>query len=334
MKNVLGMGNALVDILIRVEDDTLIHHYELPRGGMKLVPSDVITSILKDAESMKIEKASGGSAANSIHGLANLGIETGFIGKVGNDDLGDFFCSDLISSGIKPFLLKGYSQTGVAVALVTPDSERTFAVYLGSAIEMVPEDLEPRFFEGYEIFHIEGYLVQNHGLIEKAIQLAKQAGCKISLDLASYDVVRGDLEFIRHLVENYVDILFANETEAREFTGKDPFEAIHDLGKLVETAILKIGKDGSLIVVESIHTRVNALPATPIDTTGAGDLFAAGYLYGMLNNLETSASGYIGSLLASRVIEVMGAKINGNTWEQIRKLVTAGYTGIPVLPKH
>lgn len=321
MKKVLGMGNALVDIMIRVNDASLIQKYDLPYGGMKLVDHKVIEQLYKDVSELKLEKTSGGSAANTIHGLAKLGVDTGFIGKVGDDELGSFFNQDMIVSGIKSELLIGNAQTGVAIALVTPDSERTFAVFLGSAIEMVANDLQPELFEGFDIFHIEGYLVQNHELIEQAIRLAKQAGCMISLDLASYDVVREDLKFLHHLVGQYVDILFANESEAKEFTGKDPFEAIHDLGKMVKSAVVKIGKDGSLIVVESNHTRIHALPADPIDTTGAGDLFAAGYLYGMINNLDTAKSGYIGSLLASKVIEVLGAKIYNHIWADIRKMV-------------
>lgn len=321
MKKILGMGNALVDILIRIEDDVLIQQFDLPRGGMKLVDHSIIEQILRASSSLKMEKASGGSAANTIHGLANLGIDTSFIGKVGDDEMGHFFKNDMISANINPTLLFGKAQTGVAIALVTPDSERTFAVHLGSAIEMKAEDLKPEQFFGFDLFHIEGYLVQNHELIEKAIQLAKNAGSLISLDLASWDVVRDDLAFLHYLVNKYVDLVFANESEAKEFTGKDPFEAIHELGKICKSAVVKIGKDGSLVVIEDVHTQIQAIPANPIDTTGAGDLFASGFLYGLILNKDVKTAGELGSLLASKVIEVLGAKISSHTWKEILDIV-------------
>ena len=199
MAKVLGMGNALVDILIRLESDNLLEELNLPKGSMQLVDKAFAKKLENRLINADIKRASGGSAANTIHGLAELNIKTGYIGKVGNDKLGDFFKQDLERAGIKPLLFYGKSDTGRAVTLISPDSERTFAVYLGAALEQTAEDISKEFFADYDYFHIEGYLLQNHELIETALKFATEKGLKTSLDLASYNVVEENLEFLKRL---------------------------------------------------------------------------------------------------------------------------------------
>ncbi|MBE0640217.1 MAG: adenosine kinase [Bacteroidales bacterium] len=321
MGKILGMGNALVDIMIRIEDEGIFNEFGLLKGGMKLVDAGFIERLLGRLKNLPMEKAPGGSAANTMNGLANLGIETGFIGKVAEDDLGRFMEEDMLRSGIKPLLYRGIAPTGIAVALVTPDSERTFAVNLGCAIELTPEDITETMFEGYDIFHIEGYLIQNTELLSKAILLAKNSGALVSLDLASFDVVLANLGFLTKIINDHVDIVFANEDEARAFTGLEPEQALHEISKITSCCVVKIGEKGSLIHSGEKTHQIGVIKANSIDTTGAGDLYAAGFLYGMANQLSLETCGRVGALLAGKVIEVMGAKMSQQSWDEIRHAV-------------
>jgi len=321
MAKVLGMGNALVDIMIRINDEKVFSEFGLLKGGMRLVDEVFIQELMKVVAHLPAENAPGGSAANTINGLSNLGIETGFIGKVRKDEYGRFLENDMVANKIQPLLINGIAPTGLAVALVTPDSERTFAVNLGCAIELSPEELTPEMFSGYDYFHIEGYLVQNHDLLRKAVKLAKQAGVKVSLDLASFDVVQENLDFLKEIIVDYVDILFANEDEARSFTGLEPEHALHEISKNSEITIVKIGDKGSLVKHQERVSIIEVIEANSIDTTGAGDLYAAGFLFGLASGLPIEKCGRIGSLLAGKVIEVLGAKMKPETWDYIRKRV-------------
>jgi sugar/nucleoside kinase (ribokinase family) len=318
MNNVLGIGNALVDILIRLENENLLHELNLQKGSMQLVDKNFINLVLSKTKQISNVKASGGSAANTIHGLASLGIETAYIGKVGNDELGDFFLNDMKNNRIKPYLKHSNTETGVASTLITPDSERTFGTYLGAAVELDNTDLNQDFFTGFQYFHLEGYLVLNTSLVETALKIAKAKNMTVSLDLASYNVVEANLDFLRDIVSKYVDIVFANEEEAKAFTGKAPEAALDEIASMCNIAVVKIGKNGSLIKHGNDIYRVGAISANVIDTTGAGDLFAAGFLYGLVKCLSLYQCGHIGALLAGKVIEIMGAKITDCVWDDIK----------------
>ena len=322
MAKVLGLGNALVDIMTRLENDDLLSKFELPKGSMQLVDINFSEMVLENTMHLEKQQTSGGSAANTIHGLARLGVDTAFIGKVGEDELGTFFYDDMLQTKIHPFLLKGNDQTGRAIALVSQDSERTFATYLGAAIELDKNDLKEKYFKNVDYLHIEGYLVQNHELIEHAVKMAKNMGLKVSLDLASYNVVEDNLGFLKRIVKEYVDIVFANEEEAKSFTGMDPQKALVNLSEIAEIAIVKIGKDGSFVKKGDEIFRIDTIDAEPIDTTGAGDLYAAGFLYGLVNNQPMDICGKIGSVLSGKVIEGMGAKIEDDKWDNVKKMIT------------
>ena len=317
---VLGLGNALVDIMTQIENDEFLSENNLPKGSMQLVDFTTSSAVLKAAEGFKKSMASGGSAANTIHGLAKMGVETAFIGKVGKDDMGNFFKNDLINSNIDSKLLLSENPSGVAAALVSPDAERTFATFLGAAVELSAEDLVPEMFKGYDVFHIEGYLVQNHDLIETAIKMAKEAGCRVSIDLASYNVVEDNLEFLHKMVEN-VDIVFANEEEAKAFTGLEPEAALDKIAEEVEIAVVKIGSKGSMVKNNEKIYKAGVIKANSIDTTGAGDLFASGFIYGMSKNLNFDQCAEIGAVIAGNVIEVIGAKMDADRWERIYSMV-------------
>jgi sugar/nucleoside kinase (ribokinase family) len=321
MSKVLGLGNALVDILIRLENDSLISEVGLLKGSMQLVDKDFKNLVFSKTQQLNRTQASGGSAANTIHGLASLGVETGYIGKVGKDELGGFFTSDMKKNHIKPFLKVSETETGVASTLISPDSERTFGTFLGAAVEVGADDLDETLFAGFQFFHIEGYLVLNKALVEKALKIAQAKNMTVSLDLASFNVVEANLDFLREITSKYVDVVFANEEEAKAFTGKEPEAALNEIASMCNIAVVKIGKNGSLMQQGDEVYRVGAIPAKVIDTTGAGDLYAAGFLYGLTKGLSPDRCGHIGALLAGNVIQVVGAKIPMEAWDGIKKLV-------------
>lgn len=317
---ILGIGNALVDILIQIENDTELQTLNLPKGSMQLVDADRSQAIMDYYSGKNKAMAAGGSAANTINGLASLGATTGFIGLLGKDETGEFFVNDLKSKSIQPLVQYSDTPSGKALALISPDSERTFGTYLGAAMELSAEHLKAEMFKGYDLLHIEGYLVQNHDLMRKAIELARAEDLKISIDLASYNVVEDHLEFLKEIMANGIDLVFANEEEAKAFTGLEPNEAIDQLASLCEIAVLKVGKKGSMIKSGDQFVKVDAEPIDQVhDTTGAGDLYASGFLYGMSHNLNLEQCARLASQCAAKVIRVIGAKVPDEDWLSIRK---------------
>ncbi len=319
---VLVMGNALVDMMTELPNDNLLKELGLQKGSMQLVDKNFSNKALEKTSHLKSKEASGGSAANTACGLAAMGVETAFIGKVGKDRLGEVFQKDLAHYGTQPILQHSSNETGLALALVSPDSERTFATYLGAAVEMEPEDLNVSMFRGYTHFYVEGYLVQHHELIRRAVELAKECELDVVLDLASFNVVEDNFDFLHFLVKEYADIVFANADEARAYTnGKNPEDALNEIAQDCWIAVVKTGKSGSLIQNGNQVFRIPAETVNCIDTTGAGDLYAAGFLYGLLNELSLPLCGEIGSILAGKVIEVIGAKIPDTSWPDIKNLI-------------
>lgn len=319
MAKVLGMGNALVDIITQIDDDEMLKGFGLPKGSMTLVDLDTSNYIHAETAGLPKSKASGGSAANTIHGLAHLGVETGFVGKVGNDDMGRFFKKDMQVHKITPILFRNIQETGRAIALISSDSERTFATYLGAAVDLSADDITHDIFLGYDHLYIEGYLVQNKQMIEKAMRLASGAKLKIFLDLASYNVVQENRELFRKLIANYVDILFGNEEEIKALTGRSPEEGARELAGDAGIVVLKMGAEGSLCIQGEENVRIGVRPSNPVDTTGAGDLYASGFIYGYLKGLPLETCGKMGAILAGRIIEMIGAKMDESNWEILRR---------------
>jgi sugar/nucleoside kinase (ribokinase family) len=318
---VLGIGNALVDVLIRVDDDSIIRTFGLPKGSMTLVDAELSNRIYQATESFRKEVATGGSAANTVHALANLGGNCGYLGKINNDQLGQSFKSEFEKITVKTHLYYSQIETGRVMALVSPDSERTMATYLGAAADLNPSDIHPQDFKGYSILYIEGYLVQNHQLIETAITTARAEGLKIAIDLSSFNIVEQNLAFLRRIIGQYVDIVFANEDEAKAYTGKEPAEALQEIAGQCEIAVVKIGKQGSLIKRGNEVVQVGAIIADAVDTTGAGDNYAAGFLYGYTNQLSLQKCGEIAALVSGKSVEVVGARLPESVWPGIHKRI-------------
>lgn len=316
-KSIIGIGNALMDVVVKMNDDSIPEKNGLIKGYMTLVDAEKSASINEQTDGLEKILAPGGSVANTVDGLAHLGSKTAFVGKVGNDQLGQYYHDGLKAIGATPILFKSSISTGVAMALVSPDSERTFGTYLGAAIELSPEDITPELFNGYDIAYIEGYLVQNHDLVSKSASLAKEAGLTIALDLASANVVAENLEFLKDILTNYVDIIFANEDEAKAFTGKAPHEAVVELASVCEIAVVKTGAQGSLICNGNKLIEIGIEGTMCVDTTGAGDLYAAGFLYGYSKGLSLETCGKIASVVAGKVITVYGARMDNGLWSNI-----------------
>ena len=315
---ILGIGNALVDIMVLSDDDQIINYLNLPKGGMTLVDGELSARIQNEISHLNIKIATGGSVANAINGIAGLSVECGFVGAIGQDDLGVLFKNDMLKRGISVNLKELELPTGRAVGFVSPGGERTFATYLGAAVEMGPADITPEMFAGYHLFFIEGYLVFNQPLIMAAASAAKSAGLTIALDLASYNVVEANKEILNELVDNYIDIVFANEEEAKSFTGLQPEDALENLAARCDIAVVKVGKEGAFVQQGNQKWHIPASGTSVIDTTGAGDYFAAGFLAGLATGCDLGKCGIIGSLLAGEVIKVVGAELEDHHWESIR----------------
>lgn len=322
MKKIIGIGNALTDALVTLPNDDLLHTFGLPKGSMTLIGDEEQQRIQECFASLEVQRATGGSAGNTMLALANLGAEPGFIGSVGDDAIGDFFAANCEKRGIAPYLTRLPMQSGVAYTFISPGGERTFATYLGAAAMMGPESLSPDMFDGYDYLYVEGYLVQNHALILRAVELAKAKGLKVCLDLASYNIVAADHEFFTRLVTEYVDVVFANEEEARAFAGAEPAEALEQFHSLCEVAVVKLGAAGATIMRGGERVFVEAWPVEKvIDTTAAGDFYAAGVMYGLMNDCSLAQCARIGTILSGHVIQIVGTQLSEEVWAQMKLLI-------------
>ena len=324
MKSILGIGNALTDILAVLPDDSLLKTYHLPKGSMQHVDMETGDMIWAALKPLGVKYVAGGSAANTIVCTSIFGMPSSFIGKIGDDELGLLFKSDQEQYGVNTLLLKSTRSSGRSMVFVSGgNAERTFAVYLGAALDLGPDDLKPEYFAGHDYFHIEGYLVQNQALIRKAVELAHDAGCIISLDMASYNVVESNNAFLHDIVERYVDIVFANETESRAFTKlDDPQAALDEISQHCKIAVVKVG---SWLKSGDEQHYIPAWPAATIDATGAGDTYAAGFIYAHALGMPLKVCGEVGSIIAAKVVEVIGTKIDIPRWKaakaEIRQLI-------------
>ncbi len=323
MKRVIGIGNALTDMLVNLKTDSVLERFGLAKGSMSLVDTALQTEISKSVAGLPYSLSLGGSAGNTIRAMARLGCDVGFIGKVGRDKTGDFFVQALENLSVEPIVLRGTERSGKCVSLISPDGERTMVTHLGAALELAASEIEPAIFEGYDCLYVEGYLVQNHDLIRAAVRTAKECGLQVAIDLASFNIVAENLEFLRSLVADCVDIVFANEEEAKTFTCEaEPLNALQAISETASLAVVKIGTRGALIKQggEVVHVGIMAA-AKRVDTTGAGDFYAAGFLSGLCDGLSLRQCGTIGAVTAGKVIEVVGTTFGEEAWRDIFRLV-------------
>ena len=322
MKKILGIGSTLVDILSQVPNEEVLNELNLPKGSMTYVNiNDAVSIGERLAQQYGSQRAAGDSAANTMSGLARLGAKSGFLTMMGNDEMGQFFTNEMTRTGVEMLALKSDTPTGRVIAMVTPDGERTFATCLGASIELSPDDIKPELFDNWDIFYIEGYLVANPDMLRKAISTAKDKGLKIAIDLASYNVVEESRDFLLELVNNYVDIVFANEQEALTLTGMEPENALHYIAERCEIAVVKIGAKGAYIQRGNEIVTIPPMKADVVDTTGAGDMWAAGFLAGLVKGENLQKCGMMGAIVAKNIIEVMGAKMDDERWDNIHAAI-------------
>lgn len=319
--SVLCVGNALVDVMIALENDSILEQFSLQKGSMTLVDSKLSKNIYMSTQQWQRELKTGGSAANTAYTLACLGAKSGYAGKVGDDDLGRLFAKDFQEKNIDTHLFASDSDTGRVMALVGIDSERTMATYLGAAAEMVSEEFTPELIRLYDMVYIEGYLVQDHTLIETIAKIAHDNNRPVVLDTASFNVVEQNLDFMKRLISQYIHTVFANEEEALALTGMEPEEAVVEIAKWCRLAIVKIGKSGSFICNGKETIKIESVPTDAVDSTGAGDNYAAGFLYGYTRNLDLRKCGDIASLVASYSVETFGPRIPDLKWQKLMNLV-------------
>ena len=319
MKKVLGLGNALTDILLQVSEDDL-REIGFPKGSMNLIDKQKAEDLQTRFLSVRKRLVAGGSSANMVTAVAQLGGKAAFIGKVGNDEVGDFYREDMVKNGVKPMLLTSPLMSGCCIVLITPDGERTFCTYLGAAADLKADDIRKEAFVGYDICHVEGYLVQDHALIEKALRTAKEQGCMVSLDLASYNVVNESQMFLKELIYKYVDIVFANEDESFAYTHLNPEESAATIAQQCDIAVVKVGKRGSYVQQGAQRHHIGAITTACLDSTGAGDLYAGGFLHALSDGFDLRRCGEIGTIAAGRVVEIVGTKLPEETWDEIRRI--------------
>jgi len=319
---ILGIGNALVDILIKLPDENLLSELDVIKGSMNLIDAEKRKMIFEKIKDFKTTQTTGGSVSNTTLALKQLGDSVGFMGKAGNDEYGNFYVKEMTDLGIELHLIHENMFSGTAITFITPDAERSFCTYLGAAADMQKTDLSSEVFGQYTHLYIEGYLVQNHELIETALAMAKSLQMTVILDLASFNVVASDKEFFQSLVDNYVDIVFANEEEVVALTEKHSEIAIHEMAEKTPMVVMKGGAKGSWVKQKDLFVHVPVYKEIkPVDTTAAGDYYAAGFFYGMSHNASPEKCAKIGTLLSYYIIQVIGTKLPEETWTEIRKKV-------------
>jgi sugar/nucleoside kinase (ribokinase family) len=310
LNDVVGIGSALLDLTYEV-DYEFLKELKLKKGTMQLVDESASRFILSRLEGVRGAVTPGGSAANTMAGIANLGGTSAFIGKVGRDPQGDYYIKESEREGVKCLINRHESLTGHAIAFITPDSERTFATHLGAALHLGPEDVRDDEIKNSRILHVEGYLLEGD-LKEasiRAMETAKENGVKISIDLADPSLITRNLGEFKRIVRNFADIVFVNEDEARAFTSSDAIEAIHSIYLISEIAVVKLGEEGSLIkAADRVHT-IKPCRTKVANTNGAGDMYAAGLLFGIARQMPIEEAGKLASYASSLVVAQVGARL-------------------------
>jgi fructokinase len=307
---ILGIGNAIVDVICKVEDKFITHN-NLTKSTMKLVDENEFKKLLS---TLKIEETvSGGSVANSIVGLSQLGNKVGFIGKISDDDLGNKYEEGLKKENVQFFYSKKRERipTGTCLILITPDSERTMVTFLGTAGKINENDIDTHAVKNSEILFLEGYL-WDEGEPKKAFEKAINNSNKVAMSLSDlFCVERHKIHFLE-LVKNKLDITFANEQEMMSLINVKKFEEVIDFAKEINKLIVVTrGDKGAVAINKNEIVECKAKESLEIkDLTGAGDLFAGGFLHGLINDKTTKESLETGSEMSSKVIQIIGARLN------------------------
>ena len=321
--DLVGIGNAIVDIVANVDDEFLNKNL-LQKGSMNLVNLEDSSKILKGCKIIK--QISGGSAANTVVSLANLGNNVEFIGRIKDDNFGNFFSKDIKESGAEfnSKYVKTSASSAHSIILITPDAQRTMCTYLGASTEFEPNNINYESIKRSKYLYLEGYLWDSD-LAKKAFiqaaKIAQESNTKIILSLSDSFCVDRHRESFLNLINNFVDILFCNEEELKSlFKLIDIEQCELEIQSLCELTAITLGEKGSVIVNKSKKEIIKPfILGKAIDTTGAGDIFAGGFIHGLINNLSLDSCGQLGSICAGHIVTQIGSRSTINLKELISK---------------
>ena len=310
--DVFGVGNAIVDIQLK-SDETFLNRISVAKGMMTLVDAERQVEILAALAGQATHRSSGGSACNTVVGVTQFGGTAAYACKTADDDLGRFYIDDLRKVGISVPVDAGEGATGTSVILITADAQRTMLTHLGISATLSAEDLPAAEIAKAKYLYVEGYLFpgdSTRAAALKAIEIAKQHGVKVALTISDPFVVGLQRDLFWQLIEGPVDLLFANLEEARALTGEqDPIEAAQKIHQHATNVALTLGADGSLLMHGKQVFPIEGVRTTAVDTTGAGDMYAAGVLYGITHGLSWKQAGQLGSHAAARIVSQMGPRL-------------------------
>ncbi len=317
----IGVGNPIMDILAHVEDSFLKQHVAGEKGGMVLVDDEDIAQLLHRIGD-RYAMMPGGAAANTTLGAQRLGLRTTYLGKIGGDITAEHYHANFTAAGGDGSRFKRASlPNGRCLSMVTPDGQRTMRTHLGAAMTLHPDEVTAADFKGCRHAHIEGYLLFNPALADKVMRTARAAGCTISLDLASFEVVNVARDWIFAQLKEGVHVVFANEDEAKALFQRDhDYDAYaKQLATYGGVAAVKMGKDGAWVARgDDLHRIFPVTVDRVVDTTGAGDAWAAGFLYGYLRGKSLALAGAIGSMMGAETVQHLGASIPDVHWPRLR----------------
>jgi sugar/nucleoside kinase (ribokinase family) len=322
--NVYGIGNALVDFEVEVTDDTLMK-LGIEKGVMTLIDQERQDRLLEALQGHKHGRACGGSAANTIIGVAQLGGRSFYSCRVANDEHGRFYLEDLQRNGvdIRQDLEHPEGVTGKCLVMVTPDAERTMNTFLGITSELHPSVIDERALARSEYLYVEGYLASSSSALETvshARSVARREGVKVALSLSDPSMIRFFREGIETLIDGGVDLLFCNADEATAFTGSNNLEtAVTKLAGVAEQLVVTLGKDGAILWDGHRLIRIPGRPARAVDTNGAGDLFAGAFLYGLTHGYNHQQAGELAVFASSLLVERFGPRLGVEEVARVRQ---------------
>lgn len=269
--NTIGLGNALVDVLLKLENDDVLAEVGIQKGAMDMINQEQMIKIRKSQEGLERSQAPGGSVCNTMRAMAILGAKAGFIGKIGSDSVGEYYEEALKKANVSPYFAKTDGISGSCTVLISPDGERTMGTFLGPAPTITPDEITEEMLSAYQCIYIEGYLLVNEELVRTTMQKAKKLGLKVALDLSNFNIVNAFRGLLDDIIPEYVDILFSNESEAEAFTGLKAHEAVKVLSEQVEISLVTLGKEGALVGSKGqVIGMFRRKAGKPVDTTGAG----------------------------------------------------------------